>query len=597
MKTISRVLLALLLIWGLNTGVSAKADVTQVGTGTVTANGEKYILGAGEYRVEGSIEDPIVTQGDVTLTLSDSTIAMSTKGAPAISVESGSLSMILEGDNEARGGIGKAGVYVAPGATLAISGSENAKLSAYGGDGEDSVHGGGAGIGGNGIKAIEPSAQAPDFGTVIVNSGTIHATGGKAMYSNAGAGAGIGGGGVSRYDAPTVPVVKGKVIIEGGTIVATGGGSENASDTLGGAGIGGGGVGSVTSADYYSEIEVHIRDGKVTAVGTADGAGIGGGANLDGGIIAINGGQVEATGGREPSDIFGGAGIGGGDTAGVTSITIDGDAKVVARGSGAAAGIGGGKDGSVGVYSYATEKMTYGTIRIEGNAEVSAYGGSAKDLYNNEEFGGAGIGSGISYYVEACSSNIVIGGHAKVRAYAGARSQAIGTGAFYAGSDPNSLKIESDQVDIWMFNRDDEKPAFWGQNDQGNGLTSGYSAAKGLVTAWYTNPEGEAFPSQMTDAYTSPAQENIQWKVSGKKIELYQNGSLIASEEAQFVPGNWGTLIKPIQQEVGEDTEEARKAQLEQADLPKTGDDSRILMWVALLCCAYTAVVCRKKCM
>lgn len=589
MKTISRVLLALLLIWGLNTGVSAKADVTQVGTDKVVAVSEgRYSLGEGEYRVEGEITDPIVTQGDVTLTLSGSKIDMSEKGAPAISVESGSLSVILEGDNVARGGISKAGVYVAPEATLAISGSENAKLSAYGGDGEKWVHGGGAGIGGNGIKATEPSAQAPDFGTVIVNSGTIHATGGKAMYSNAGAGAGIGGGGVGRYDAPTVPVVKGKVIIEGGTVVATGGEGEEKSETLGGAGIGGGGVGSGTSADYYSEIEVHIRDGKVTAVGTADGAGIGGGANLDGGIIAINGGQVEATGGREPSGTYGGAGIGGGDTAGVTSITIGGDAKVVARGSGAAAGIGGGKDGSVGVYSYATEKMTYGTIRIEGNAEVSAYGGSAKN-WQNEEFGGAGIGSGTSYYVDACSSNIVIGGHAKVRAYAGARSQAIGTGALYEGSDPNTFKIESDQVDIWMFNQDDVEPAFWGQNDQGNGLTSGYSAAKGLVTAWYTNAEGAAFPTGRTEAYTSPDQGEFQWKLSGNTIQLYSDGKMIASEEAPFVPGNWGTLVKwnPVQ----------NIAPDQLSGLPQTGDNSQIFMWIALLGCVCAVAVCRKECL
>lgn len=584
MKTILRVLLALLLIWGLNTGVSAKAAVTQVGAGTVPADGGQYTLGAGEYRVEGEITDPIVTQGNVTLTLSNSTINMSAKGASAISVESGSLSMILEGDNVARGGISKAGVYVAPEATLAISGSENAKLSAYGGDGEKSVHGGGAGIGGNGIKATEPSAQAPDFGTVIVNSGTIHATGGKAMYSNAGAGAGIGGGGVGRYDAPTVPVVKGKVIIEGGTVVATGGEGEKNSETLGGAGIGDGGMGSGTAAEYYNGVEVYIRGGTVTANGTADGAGIGGGANQDSGIILITGGTVIAKGGHESGGPYGGAGIGGGDMSGVTSITIGGTANVTATGGGAAAGIGGGKDGSV----HSVKSGDYSTILIEGDAKVWAYGGSAKNS-KNEEFGGAGIGSGTSYDVDACSGHIIIGGHAKVRAYAGARSQAIGTGAFYAGSDPNSLKIESDQVDIWMFNQDDEEPAFWGQNDQGNGLTSGYSAAKGLVTAWYTNAEGAAFPTGRTEAYTSPDQGEFQWKLSGNTIQLYSDGKMIASEEAPFVPGNWGTLVKwnPVQ----------NIAPDQLSGLPQTGDNSQIFMWIALLGCVCAVAVCRKECL
>lgn len=74
---------------------------------------------------------------------------------------------------------------------------------------------------------------------------------------------------------------------------------------------------------------------------------------MNGGVIEITGGSVTATGGCEledgvQSDSFGGAGIGGGDNGGVTSVTITGG-RVLARAIGAAAGIGGGNDGPVGV--------------------------------------------------------------------------------------------------------------------------------------------------------------------------------------------------------------------------------------------------------
>lgn len=129
-----------------------------------------------------------------------------------------------------------------------------------------------------------------DFGTVIIESGSVTATGGKAETANAGGGAGIGSGGETTKAENGITLI-GSIQINGGTVVATGGDGEDWS--------------------------------------------------LTGGVIEISGGNVQSNGGYEiengkQSGGFGGAGIGGGDNGGVTSITISGG-TVVARATGAAA--------------------------------------------------------------------------------------------------------------------------------------------------------------------------------------------------------------------------------------------------------------------
>ena len=171
-------------------------------------------------------------------------------------------------------------------------------------------------------------------------------------------------------------------------------------------------------------MEIYIYGGTVKAEGGVDGAGIGGGANCDSGDIFIAGGNIEARGGYEVDEdgkltgISGGAGIGGGDMAGVTNIRIDGNAQVKAFGGGSAAGIGGGKDGTL-----------YGRVDIAGSAKVWAHGGTAYHTTYETYFGGAGIGAGAGRYMPISSSgDVSITENAYVRAYAGKRAQAIGVG-------------------------------------------------------------------------------------------------------------------------------------------------------------------------
>ena len=150
----------------------------------------------------------------------------------------------------------QAGLYVAPNATLSISGYGT--LDATGG-----LYG--AGIGGSYISATGSSNSA---GTIIINSGTVTAQGGT--Y-----GAGIGGGGATSASGSG-----GNITINGGTVIAKG--------SAAGIGTGGdrGGAGIIT-----------ITGGTITATATMYGAGIGAGTSgSGGGAITITGGTITATG-------------------------------------------------------------------------------------------------------------------------------------------------------------------------------------------------------------------------------------------------------------------------------------------------------------
>ncbi len=523
----------------------------------------------GNYTVSGEAKDyeGLKVSGDTTIKLDNATIKHTSneekRYAPAISIEAGSdAKLILSGTNTIEGGPGCAGIYVAPGAKLTISGTGT--LNATGGigceyeeNGTTFYTAGGAGIGGNGIHLnanddVLLDGKTASFGTITINNGDITATGGQLNPGNTGAGAGIGsGGGSTKSKTAPAETLQGTIIINNGSIQATGGQGDIKDDTLtgGGAGIGAGG----NRGGFYTQnnaINVTISGGNVTAQGTDDGAGIGGGANVDGGVISITGGKVNATGGYEIENgvqygAYGGAGIGGGDNGGVTSISITGG-EVIATAVGAAAGIGGGNDGGMAsfipeyygpytdedgyIYNLWWGKTVYnGSVSISGTADVTAYGGS----HVKDTDGGAGIGAGRSYYNDACCGKIVIADTATVKAYAGAKAQAIGVGTYYGGNDVNTLTI-ADTVTLWAQTQDNTFPALLDKTvadnctlnytSTANYLVSNEEAAKAI--GYLTRPDGEG--------------KELSYTLTNSTLTI--DGTKIAAAKPVAPVDNWATI-------------------------------------------------------
>ncbi len=197
--------------------------------------------------------------GNTALTLNSAVIEPGDDAnAPAIEVLSGKLTLTLVGESTVRGGRGYAGIYVAPGAELVITGS--GKLNAFGGRGSiDSrgwsgvidmavngetiraYYGGGAGIGGNGMLMnartdLPLNGNESNFGKITIESGEVSAVGGTSSESNAGAGAGIGSGEASTKGSSIVKPADGVIDIRGGVVTAQGGDGQTNSLTGGGAG-------------------------------------------------------------------------------------------------------------------------------------------------------------------------------------------------------------------------------------------------------------------------------------------------------------------------------------------------------------------------
>ena len=538
-------------------------DVTKVnGTDTPTFEGISWNLNGGEYTVSGEAKDyeGLKVSGDTTIKLDNATIQHTSseeaRYAPAISIEEGSdAKLILSGTNTIEGGPGCAGIYVAPGAKLTISG--NGSLEVRGGNGYKNGNdgypkvpatvyaAGGAGIGGNGIRFnpktdIVLDGSTASFGEIIINNGNIAAVGGDLGVVNTGGGAGIGTGGNST--AIDAEIAKKYIEINGGEISATGGRGDwegregvgkNPFLTGGGAGIGSGGC----TGGFYTQnsiVDITINGGMVTARGMDDGAGIGGGANVEGGVISITGGEINATGGYEiedgkQCDFYGGAGIGGGDNGSITSISITGG-TVTAKAIGAAAGIGSGNDGFVGYINYETDETIPGSISIGGTADVTAYGGS----HVNGADGGAGIGAGRSYYNDACCGKIVIADTATVKAYAGAKAQAIGVGTNYKGKDVNSLTID-DTVTLWAQNQDNTFPALLDKTVPGTNTltykgTNNYlvsnTATAGKAIGYLALPNGEGI--------------DFAYDLTGNQLKI--DGTEIAAAKPVAPVVNWATI-------------------------------------------------------
>ena len=255
------------------------------------------------------------------------------KGKAALSVQgSGDVEIELDGDNELKSGVYRAGLEKTSTGTLTLKDDKEA------GSGSLTATGGkcGAGIGGG---------NSGDGENITITGGTVTATGGSD-------GAGIGGG--YYGSGQNITITGGRVTAQGGESAAGIGGSkdgENITITGGtvtadggeqAAGIGGGGGGEGSGEN------ITVTGGTVTATGGVFGAGIGGGGYGSGEDITITGGTVTAAGGSL------GAGIGGGCCSSGSNVTVSGAAQVTTTagksgygyGAGATIGNGGNKNGS-----------------------------------------------------------------------------------------------------------------------------------------------------------------------------------------------------------------------------------------------------------
>ena len=312
-----------------------------------------------------------LTLKDVKIDVSD-TGDIATSGKAALSVQgSGDVEIELDGDNELKSGVNRAGLEKNTSdstgtLTLKDDNKEAGSLKATGGRS-------GAGIGGGGQWG-DASGE-----NITINGGSVTATGGKWA-------AGIGGVGNGK-----------NITINGGTVNATG--------TDGGAGIGGG--------DECSGEDITITGGTVNAAGGDYGAGIGGGISGSGENITIAGGRVTVAGGDY------GAGIGGGFRGNGENITITGGTVTAAGGSGA--GIGGGEEGNG-----KNITITGGTVTAKGRLGGAGIGGGEQG--NGEDItitdgtvnaaggvSGAGIGGGVN----GIGSKVTVSGAAQVTAIAG----------------------------------------------------------------------------------------------------------------------------------------------------------------------------------
>ncbi|MCL2111006.1 MAG: hypothetical protein FWH32_01870 [Clostridiales bacterium] len=295
------------------------ADVVVTGDNQVVTGDDQEPAPPTERRIE------VPTFANATITLDGASITnLDTGQSPLrLYMYTGVELVLAEGsENTLVAGDNRAGVDVAPEATLTIGGA--GRLTATGGDGGAGIGGGNGGTG---------------FDITIGGEAEVIATGG-----DGGAGVGSGGNNTGAYDNYITIKDEAKVIATGG---------------FGGAGVGGGQRGSTGGAkiDYITikdEAEVIATGGRYVAAGVGGGAGIGGGLNSDGGIIVIEGGTVTAMGGG------GGAGIGGGDGSGSNNtygnggkITISGGTVTATGGYysedyGGGAGIGGGWKGDGG---------------------------------------------------------------------------------------------------------------------------------------------------------------------------------------------------------------------------------------------------------
>ena len=366
-----------------------------------------------------------------TVTLNGGEIKASADGESAISILSGDVTIKVDADTTLTGANGGAGIYVAEGASVTITGT--GVLTAIGNGGvEDTTAFGGAGIGG--------TAENGASGKITIIDATVNAIG----YGKHASGIGSAKGSLSKEIVITDSVVnaKGGCYVEGGISLDL---DYAKTDPEGGAGIGGGYgngdftgnitiTGSTVTANggqkaagigtgYWCGIEkITIDNSKVTATGGASAAAIGMGrygkehANLYAGIN-IKSSTIDAKGG------YFGAGIGNGyntdscpaSEMSTTTINIS-DSTVTAVGGAAGAGIGGG---------YKSNNLD---IDIVGESVITAIAG----LHYNEEKSdsyrcASAIGSGANGSGTFVGASVAIAETVEVEAYTNGGKPAVET--------------------------------------------------------------------------------------------------------------------------------------------------------------------------
>ena len=176
----------------------------------VTATEPVYITLASGIHVDASLDN------DLTNPLQDATAGI-WENRCAMEIASGAnVTLDWEGDCELSSGGLRAGINVKPNAILILRGTGNGKLYGTCWNNQDGIYTSGAGIGGD--------SEEPNFGTIIIERGTVE---GRclAQVSNWKAyGAGIGGGFKQGTPDPvenSTSSTSGTIIIKGGNVTGT----------------------------------------------------------------------------------------------------------------------------------------------------------------------------------------------------------------------------------------------------------------------------------------------------------------------------------------------------------------------------------------
>ena len=460
-----------------------------------------------------------LTLKDVKIDVSD-TGGIATNGKAALSVQgSGDVEIELDGDNELKSGVNRAGLEKN---NSTSAGTLTLKDNKEAGSGSLNAEGGAlsAGIG----ACYEEGTK-----NIIITGGTVTATGGDG-------GAGIGGGDGGGAE---------NITITGSTVTATGGSAMG----FGGAGIGGGSDGRNSDSNGKN---ITITGSTVTAKGGNGSAGIGGGVGGSGESITITGSTVTAEGGNGAAGIgsgngknititdstvtatgkYGGAGIGGGNGKNGEAITITGS-TVTATGKYGGAGIGGGgfDGGGNGNHITITGSTVIATsegVGERGNRGGAGIGGGC--IGNGENiaitgstvtatghFGGAGIGGGY----KGSGSNVTVSGAAQVTAIAFAGDRWDGVGATI-GSGSSGSKRNPDGTFTTVSGKEIQADI--------SGLTTGYihhmihNEDESLEREWW-EPE---HPQPTPEGPNAPAEESneVSLGTPGLHVETLEGSPL-----------------------------------------------------------------------
>lgn len=498
------------------------------GEGTIInlSGGSCTIETAGEYAVSAyNGANTLTVKANATITLADVNITAAADTS-AISIESGSVTLIVDDDSTLIGGDNGAGIYVAEDASVTIQSKNNAKLTAIGNAGEDD-NSGAAGIGG--------TKDNGNSGAITIDGATVLAKG----HGRHGAGIGSGNNGE----------VKGEIkIINSADVTAYGGycnfegegpQKEGAStddmwakkDYEGGAAIGGGsGTGSTIA-------NITITGSAVVAFGGPKSAGIGAGywSNCDN--ITITNSEIEAYGGsssagigtsrvNKASDKVYGSGNEG------TIVIYDSTVEAVGGDFGAGIGTGYNADSCTENMAKISVKIKSGEVNATGGMAAAGIGGGYKNGSAQVEITGGEVTAKAG---APLSEELIYPGQEEYTTWYDRTACAIGSGA-HGDHGVNPFKTEKATVTVYSAAEvsvtayEDGKPAIEGvANDT---LEDAYTEIKaprtGTVTPAYTK-EVDGYVRVWGEGGGN-AKENLE-------LKLYADETLIATTKLNNVEG------------------------------------------------------------